>query len=145
MIGLSWWLTGKESVRQAGDVEDPLEEEMATCSSILAWRVPGTEGPGGPSPRDRRQLDTMHTRKIKVRVNHSWLQDSGSLKIWFLKGPGLQSVPPRSSRQPRPAADSHLLVSTDTSIHSGATRVGEETLPSGPLIECTAFMMKWWL
>ena len=27
--------------------EDPLEEGMATHSSILAWRVPGTEEPGG--------------------------------------------------------------------------------------------------
>ena len=27
--------------------EDPLEKEMATHSSILAWRVPGTEEPGG--------------------------------------------------------------------------------------------------
>ena len=37
----------------AGDVvqalgrEDPLEEEMATHSSILAWEVPWTEEPGG--------------------------------------------------------------------------------------------------
>ena len=40
----------------AGDVRDvglilgwegPLEEEMATHSSILAWRIPGTEEPGG--------------------------------------------------------------------------------------------------
>ena len=27
--------------------EDPLEEEMATPSSILAWRIPWTEEPGG--------------------------------------------------------------------------------------------------
>ena len=27
--------------------EDPLKEEMATHSSILAWRIPGTEEPGG--------------------------------------------------------------------------------------------------
>ena len=27
--------------------EDPLEEEMATCSSILAWKTPWTEEPGG--------------------------------------------------------------------------------------------------
>ena len=27
--------------------EDPLEEEMATYSSILAWRIPCTEEPGG--------------------------------------------------------------------------------------------------
>ena len=25
--------------------EDPLEEGMATCSSILAWRIPWTEEP----------------------------------------------------------------------------------------------------
>ena len=27
--------------------EDPLEEEVATCSSVLAWRIPWTEEPGG--------------------------------------------------------------------------------------------------
>ena len=27
--------------------EDPLEEEMATYSSILAWRIPWVEEPGG--------------------------------------------------------------------------------------------------
>ena len=27
--------------------EDPLEEEMVTQSSILAWRIPWTEEPGG--------------------------------------------------------------------------------------------------
>ena len=33
-------------VRSLGQ-EDPLGEEMATHSSILAWRTPWTEGPGG--------------------------------------------------------------------------------------------------
>ena len=33
-------------VRSLGQ-EDLLEEEMATHSSILAWRIPGTEEPGG--------------------------------------------------------------------------------------------------
>ena len=27
--------------------EDPLEDEMATRSSILAWKIPRTEEPGG--------------------------------------------------------------------------------------------------
>ena len=27
--------------------EDPLEKEMATHSSVLAWRIPGTVKPGG--------------------------------------------------------------------------------------------------
>ena len=29
------------------DQEDSLEKEMATSSSILAWRIPWTEEPGG--------------------------------------------------------------------------------------------------
>ena len=29
------------------DGEDPLEEGMATHSSVLAWRIPRTEEPGG--------------------------------------------------------------------------------------------------
>ena len=28
--------------------EDPLGKEMATYSSILAWKIPRTEEPGGP-------------------------------------------------------------------------------------------------
>ena len=32
---------------QSLDWEDPLEEEMATHASILAWRIPWTEEPGG--------------------------------------------------------------------------------------------------
>ena len=31
--------------------EDPLEEGMATHSSIFAWRIPGTEEPGGSLSR----------------------------------------------------------------------------------------------
>ena len=40
---LAMWET---SVRSLGR-EDPLEEEMATRSSILAWEIPWTEEPGG--------------------------------------------------------------------------------------------------
>ena len=35
--------------------EDPLEEKMATHSSVLAWRIPWTEAPGGlQSPESQR-------------------------------------------------------------------------------------------
>ena len=40
-------LTMQETwVRSLGQ-EDPLEKEVTTPSSILAWRIPGTEEPGG--------------------------------------------------------------------------------------------------
>ena len=37
--------TQKTRVRSRGG-EDPLEEGMATCSSILAWKISWTEEPG---------------------------------------------------------------------------------------------------
>ena len=36
-----------ETYVQSLGQEDPLEEGMATRFSILAWRIPWTEGPGG--------------------------------------------------------------------------------------------------
>ena len=36
----------QETWAQSLDQEDPLEERMATPSSILAWKIPRTEEPG---------------------------------------------------------------------------------------------------
>ena len=69
------WFTGaspvaqgcKESTCNAGATEDlvwslgwedPLEEEMAIYSSILAWKIPRTEEPGSYSPWGHKELDT---------------------------------------------------------------------------------------
>ena len=43
-------------VRSLGQ-EDPLEKGMATHSSILAWRIPWTEEPGGLQSWGRKELD----------------------------------------------------------------------------------------
>ena len=46
--------------------EDPLEEGMATHSSVLAWRIPWTEEPGGlqstgsQGVRHDGAIDTFH-------------------------------------------------------------------------------------
>ena len=48
----------KESACSAGDPEDPLEKGMATLPSILAWRIPWTEEPGGLySPWGHKESD----------------------------------------------------------------------------------------
>ena len=46
--------------------EDPLEEEMATYSSILAWRIPWTEEPGVLQSLGCKELD-MTQRLNKSR------------------------------------------------------------------------------
>ena len=42
-------------VRSLGQ-KDPLEKEMATNSSILAWRIPWTEEPGGLQSMDLQRV-----------------------------------------------------------------------------------------
>ena len=37
--------------------EDPLEKEMATNSSILAWRIPWMEKPGGLQSMGSQRLE----------------------------------------------------------------------------------------
>ena len=48
----------QETLVQSLGREDPLEKEMPTHSSIIAWRIPWTEKPTRLSPWDRKQLDT---------------------------------------------------------------------------------------
>ena len=55
-MGFPGGTSGKEPTTNAGDagsipgLEDPLEEEMATHSSILAGKIPWTEEPSRYSP-----------------------------------------------------------------------------------------------
>ena len=77
MVSLSVWLTqafaqgrasgssdGKASAYNAGDwvqslgLEDPLEKELATHSSIHAWKIPWTKSLVGYSPWGRKESDT---------------------------------------------------------------------------------------
>ena len=53
----------KESAWNMGDLgqEDPLEEGMATHSSILAWRIPVDRGAWRASQRIRHDRATQHT------------------------------------------------------------------------------------
>ena len=51
--------------------EDPLEKEMATHSSILAWRIPWTEEPGRLQSMGLQRVDTAgqlsHTQSRNTR------------------------------------------------------------------------------
>ena len=53
-------------VRSLGQ-EDPLEKGMSTHSSILAWRIPWTEEPGGLQSMG---LQRVGHKKKKKRVGH---------------------------------------------------------------------------
>ena len=53
------WETWVQSLGQ----EDPLEEEMATPSSTLAWKIPRTEEPGG--------LQSMEPLRVRHDQEHT--------------------------------------------------------------------------
>ena len=53
-------------VRSLG-LEDPLEKEMVTHSSILAWRIPWTEKPGGLQSTGSQESDTTERRAVKTK------------------------------------------------------------------------------
>ena len=53
--------------------DDPLEEEMATHSSILAWKIPWTEGLTGIGQRVTEELDvTKHTHFVNLHNKYWW-------------------------------------------------------------------------
>ena len=62
------------NVGDTGDVhsslgqEDPLEKEMATHSSILAWRIPWTEEPGGLQSVGSQESDMTERLSMHVRT-----------------------------------------------------------------------------
>ena len=49
--------------------EDPLEKEMATHSTILAWRIPGIEEPGGYSPWGLKESNMTERLTLSLSSN----------------------------------------------------------------------------
>ena len=73
--------------------EDPLEKEMATHSSILAWRIPWTEEPGGlqsTGSQSRTRLSDytffLYTFKLKGHwkfFKYFYIKSVSSIDIYF--------------------------------------------------------------
>ena len=59
----------QETLVQSLGREDPLEKEIATRSSILAWRIPWTEEPGG--------LQSVGLQMVR----HEWATNTTTIKI----------------------------------------------------------------
>ena len=63
----------QETQVQSPGLEDPLEKEMATHSSVLAWEIPWTEEPGG--------LQSVELQ----RVEHDWVTKRQPQNLSFRK------------------------------------------------------------
>ena len=90
------WTSAAAAAHDLTLVEVDMEKEMATHSSILAWRIPWTEEPGGllsmGSHRvghDWRDLSCMHALKKEMATHSSirawripWTEEPGGLPSW---------------------------------------------------------------
>ena len=63
---------GETEVQSLG-LEDPLEEGMATHSSILAWRIPWTEESGFPGGTSGQE-PACQCRRHKRRTFDPWVR-----------------------------------------------------------------------
>ena len=54
--------------------EDPLEKEMATHSSIIAWKIPRTEDPGGPHSMGSQRVEHDWATNTHEQKESKWLK-----------------------------------------------------------------------
>ena len=81
-----------DTVRSLG-LGDSFEEDMATHSSILAWKIPSTEEPGGLQSIGLQRVDrTVHSTdqgsnseeaKRFAQCSYRFIQGSGNGLRWF--------------------------------------------------------------
>ena len=68
--------------------EDPLEQEMATHSSILAWKIPWTDEPGGLQSmglqRVKHDLVTEQQQLAVSRGNRDLFLNEYKVSIWIV-------------------------------------------------------------
>ena len=72
-------LAMQETQVRSLDQEDSLEKEMAPHSSILAWRIPWTEEPGG-----LQSMGSQRVRHDKVTNKHTHTTPFSCHFSWFL-------------------------------------------------------------
>ena len=90
--------SGKEYACNVGDTEMhvqflgweyPLEEKMATQSSILAWKIPWTEDPGGRqstgSQRVKHSWACIHVMCVCMDINHINILQKSIRETWAKK------------------------------------------------------------
>ena len=127
--GLPRWLSGKEPIcpyrRRRFDPwvgKIPLEEEMATHSRILAWRIPQTEEPGRATVQGvTKELDTTEQQEQGTCIA---VRSSPQFNFRVFSVPPQRNLIPQSShslhfscfpqrhpRHPTPAAEDLLCIS----------------------------------
>ena len=107
MDGGAWWATVHGVAKSRTRLSDfpftfhfhALEKEMATHSSILAWRIPGTGEPGGlPSVGSHSRtwlkwLSVQTEIRVNIEVSLSVFLHSRRTALWYLLSTIICNIP----------------------------------------------------
>ena len=105
--------------------KDPLEKGMAILSSILVWRMPWTEEPGGYSPRGHKESDLTEWLTLSLYIQFSSVQSLS--RVWLFATPWI-------------AAHQASLSITNSRSSLRLTSI-ESVMPSSHLILCHPLLL----
>ena len=92
--------------------EDPLEEDMATHSSVLAWRIPWTEEPGGlQSMGSQRVGYTLRTKQQQQNITQTVTASVLAMLFHSCASPAPQQSQHQWSRQSFPLSGTTTVIS----------------------------------
>src|SRR5574340_725978 len=106
MDGGAWWAAVHGVAQSRARLSDftftfhfhALEEDMATHSSVLAWRTPGTAGPGGLPPAS---LATFSACAWSSAASPGWSPTASCATSTAFSAPACRYGAPASRRLPR--------------------------------------------
>ena len=119
--------------------EDPLEEGMATHSSILAWRIPWTEEPDGLQSMGLKESDTTErlSKSTHIQVHSPTVEQRAVSLVWLPPSVSTVSIhSPPAAPCPLPAGLSSALRKT-TALKPGPG--GPSSLPGCFLFVLSSF------
>ena len=99
--------------------EDPLEKDIATHSSILAWKIPWMENPGS--------LQSMGSQ----RIGHDWVTSLSSLFIWPIGSSSLRGIILDTERDAMTCTPGRVVQSADQELSWGCQSVSPGFLHAG--------------
>ena len=117
--------------------EDSLEEEMATHSRILAWRIPWTEEPGGLQSMGSQELDRTEQVSMHARAHthtHPTLGGSDLLHMASTTSSLLKTLRTQRHRDQGASGLKRSLSQFSHSVVSNSLRPTDCSMPGFPVL-----------